>query len=241
MKTLIVLNEPDKQECKNSCEAMPKRQGGRAWKIKSIFAVTLLCFFIAACGDDNVTGTDEGEIELTSRTVELGAMPFWTDSPSFGPTHEQINGTASVTVMTNMTFTFQIEASGFEPGHSVTLWVFDGSGAAGGFADSGLVGENGKIFFTGTNCVHPVAFVPGQPPSCDMIDLTAPNTAADFFVTLEGVDEDFAAVLSEGWVQGLNFFLLDHGEWEPGKMESLWTDEGLFFVNTTALFDFSDL
>jgi len=65
-----------------------------SWKLKSMFAVTLFCFFIAACSDDKVTGTDEGEVELTTRTVELEAMPFWTDNPSFGPTNEQTNGTA---------------------------------------------------------------------------------------------------------------------------------------------------
>ncbi len=241
MKSLIYLYNSNKQKDKVSRKARLKSQNFHIFKHRSIFIVTFLCFIIAACSDNNVTGTDEGDFEIITRNVELGSMPFWTDNPSFGPTHDQINGTASVTVMSNMSFTFEIEASGFDPGHSVTLWVFDGSGAAGGFADSGLVGDNGKIFFTGTNCIYPVAFVPGQPPACDLIDIEAPNTAVDFFATLDGVDEDFAAVLAEGWEQGLNFFLLDHGEWEPGKMESLWTDEGLFFVNSTALFDFSDL
>lgn len=241
MNSLIKINYPDKPKRKTNLPASPCGHDSLLWKRSSIIAAALLCFLIAACSDDNVAGTEDGEFEITTRTVELGSMPFWTDNPSFGPTHDQISGTASVTVMSNMSFTFQIEASGFQPDHSVTLWVFDGSGAGGGFADSGLVGDNGKIFFTGTNCIYPDAFVPGQPPACDMIDLVASNTAADFFATLEGVDEDFAAVLAEGWVQGLNFFLLDHGEWEPGEMESLWTNEGLFFVNSTALFDFSDL
>lgn len=166
-------------------------------------------------------------------TEEFGCIDVWNDAPpQNGPTCDEVDGVATLRIRSDHSFTIQAMADGFEPGHAVTLWVFDGTGA-GGFAAGGLAGGKGQVAFSSNNCIHPEdpgpvnnGFVPGNAPECDLVDLAAENTAPDFF--------------GEDWVGGLNVFLLDHGPWTPGNMEARWTTQGLFFTNASATFDLED-
>lgn len=109
------------------------------------------------------------------------------------------------------------------PGHSITLWAFDGTFASGWVA-GGLVGGNGEISFSTNNCIYVTTgqfdeFLgrePGGDRRCDEMNLSA--TFPEFLPP------------------GLMLFLLDHGEWTPGDMQAIWTWEDIVVFNTGAWF-----
>ena len=107
----------------------------------------------------------------------------------------------------NNTFSWRLKSSAFTAVHSYTIWIgnFDGIGFGndGGWGAGGIVGGNGQFTAAGNHCVWPLdedgdgstgGFRPGTPPVCDMVDVT----------------------------ETIWFFVLDHGEWEPGDMLSRW-------------------
>ena len=108
----------------------------------------------------------------------------------------------------NNTFSWRLKTSAFDAGHSHTIWIgnFDGIGFGndGGWGAGGVVGGNGQFTASGNHCVWALneddqngftgGFRPGTPPDCDMVDVT----------------------------ETIWFFVLDHGDWEPGDMLSRW-------------------
>lgn len=113
----------------------------------------------------------------------------------------------------NGTFNWRLETSHLDRGHAYTVWIgnFDGTGVGedGGWGAGGVVGGNGQFTASGNHCIWPLdetaaglglsgGFRPGTPPDCDKVDVTGP----------------------------IFFFVLDHGEWEPGDMLERWDPTG---------------
>lgn len=139
-------------------------------------------------------------------------------------------GEVTLTRRANSTFTWKLEATGFDPGHAYTVWVgnfldgrVDENGVVrtwlndGGFGGSGLVGASGTINAAGNHCIgvldpaNPLGedggFVPGTAPDCDYID-------------------------QDGQIV---FYLIDHGPWASGEQDARRTPvgggfEGLWFA-----------
>lgn len=106
----------------------------------------------------------------------------------------------------NNTFNWNLRASGMDPGHAYTVWIgnFTESSHDGGWGTGGLVGGSGKINASGNHCLWELVtfsdggFRPGKKASCDLVDVEGPVT----------------------------FFLLDHGDWEPGDVFERWDPTG---------------
>jgi len=113
----------------------------------------------------------------------------------------------------NDTFSWRLKSSAFAPGHAYTVWIgnFGGTGAGedGGWGSGGIVGGNGQFTAAGNHCLWSLdqteaglglsgGFRPGTPPDCDRVDVTEP----------------------------IFFFVLDHGDWEPGDMLERWDPTG---------------
>jgi len=102
----------------------------------------------------------------------------------------------------NNTFSWQLKTSAFDAGNAYTVWIgnFPNFDNGGGWGAGGIVGGNGKFTASGNHCVWPLetfstgGFRPGAKSDCNMVDLEQPI-----------------------W-----FFVLDHGDWEPGDMLARW-------------------
>lgn len=121
-----------------------------------------------------------------------------------------VDGSGSVTLnrkVQNNTLHWQLNAENLPPGHAYTIWIgnFTETPHDGGWGDGGIVGGSGKLTASGNHCVWDLVtfteggFRPGTKPNCQRIDVEGPVT----------------------------FFLLDHGDWEPGDMLERWDPNGV--------------
>ena len=184
---------------------------------KLIFLYTIMIAFgitLAGC-DSEITSSADGPESIQPDRAVTGAPGH--SSARAGESFELVNlftGEKADGELTfrrkasNGTFTWQLKTSAFESGHAYTVWIgnFDGTGLGndGGWGAGGIVGGNGRFTASGNHCVWALdqsdpsgltgGFRPGTKPDCDMVDVTEP----------------------------IFFFVLDHGEWEPGDMLARW-------------------
>lgn len=183
---------------------------------KLIFLYTIIIAFgiaLAGC-DSEITSSSDGSESIQSDLAAPAAPGSESarTSESFDLlnlfTNEKEDGELTFRRKANGTFSWQLKTSAFDTGHAYTVWIgnFAGTGLGndGGYGAGGIVGGNGKFTASGNHCVWPLdqedlsgltgGFRPGTPPDCEMVDLT----------------------------KTIFFFVLDHGEWEPGDMLARW-------------------
>jgi len=184
---------------------------------KLIFLYTIIIAFgvtLAGCDSDITSSSDGPESIQPDRSVTAapGSESART-SESIDLlnlfTNEKADGKLTIRKKAAKgTFTWQLKTSAFDAGHAYTVWIgnFDGTGLGndGGYGAGGVVGGNGMFRASGNHCVWPLdqddptgltgGFQPGTSPDCDMVDVT----------------------------ETIFFFILDHGEWEPGDMLARW-------------------
>ena len=133
-----------------------------------------------------------------------------------------ITGTATLRIRSDQSFTLQVNADGYDPFDSITLWAYDSTLmialvegvnselVRGGFSSSVLAGGNGRVNLAANNCFHKPWFVPGTAPLCDTFHL---SNDVDLVNLTFGTDVS----------RFFSIFLVDHGEWSPGDMQTRWT------------------
>jgi hypothetical protein len=175
---------------------------------KLIFLYTIMIAFgitLAGCDSEITSSSDEQEsIQPDSSFVLFDLFTCDEDQNC-----EEADGElVFLRNKSNNTFSWQLKTSAFDAGHAYTVWIgnFDenGLGNNGGWGAGWIVDVNGQFTAAGDHCVWPLdqddpsglsgGFRPGTPPDCNMVDTTEPI-----------------------W-----FYVLDHGDWEPGDMLALW-------------------
>jgi len=178
---------------------------------KLIFLYTIIIAFgitLAGC-DSDVTSSSDGP-ESIQPDLSVPAAPG-SESARTNETYDLVNFFTGKKAngelifrrkSSNSTFSWQLKTSAFDSGDAYTVWIgnFPNFDNDGGWGAGGIVGGNGQFTASGNHCVWPLetfvtgGFRPGVKPDCDMVDLNEPV-----------------------W-----FFVLDHGEWEPGDMLARW-------------------
>lgn len=145
-----------------------------------------------------LSASQHGNSGVVTETAALDAL---------GPPPSQESSVSLARNLRNGNLNWQLKASGLTPGNAYTVWIgnFPKFDDDGGWGSGGLVGGSGQVTAAGNHCVWDLVsfseggFRPGTKPNCERI-----------------------RVNEQVW-----FFLLDHGEWEPGDILERWDPNGV--------------